>query len=62
MGHAVEKIGADVIARYRRGCGDDVHFLIGMDEHGQKVQQEADKHDSQPQDWVDRIAESFQKV
>lgn len=62
LGHAVEKIGADVIARYRRGCGDDVHFLIGMDEHGQKVQQEADKHDSQPQDWVDRIAESFQKV
>jgi methionyl-tRNA synthetase len=34
LGHALEKIGADVIARYRRLCGDDVHLLIGMDEHG----------------------------
>lgn len=59
LGHAVEKIGADVIARYRRACGDDVHFLIGMDEHGQKVQQEAARNESRPQDWVDRIAEAF---
>ena len=41
IGHAYEKIGADVIARYRRLAGDDVHFLIGMDEHGQKVAQAA---------------------
>ena len=33
LGHAYEKIGADVIARYRRLRGDDVHFLVGMDEH-----------------------------
>ena len=32
IGHAYEKIGADAIARYRRLRGDDVHFLIGMDE------------------------------
>ena len=62
LGHAIEKIGADVIARYRRACGDDVHFLIGMDEHGQKVQQEAEKHGLDPQTWVDRIAESFLEV
>ena len=41
IGHAYEKIGADAIARYRRLRGDDVHFLIGMDEHGQKVEQTA---------------------
>ena len=62
LGHAIEKIGADVIARYRRACGDDVHFLIGMDEHGQKVQQEAEKNGLDPQTWVDRIAESFLEV
>ena len=62
LGHAIEKIGADVIARYRRACGDEVHFLIGMDEHGQKVQQEAEKNGSDPQAWVDRIAESFLEV
>ena len=41
IGHAYEKIGADVIARYRRMCGDDVEFLTGVDEHGQKVAQAA---------------------
>jgi hypothetical protein len=41
LGHAFEKIGADAIARYRRLRGDDVHFLMGMDEHGQKVAQTA---------------------
>ena len=60
LGHAVEKVGADVIARYRRACGDDVHFLMGMDEHGQKVAQEAEAHGATPRAWVDRIAASFE--
>jgi methionyl-tRNA synthetase len=34
MGHAFEKIGADAMARYHRLRGDDVHFVMGMDEHG----------------------------
>jgi len=59
LGHAVEKVGADVIARYRRSLGDDVHFLIGMDEHGQKVAREAEKQGFETQEWVDRIAEAF---
>ena len=62
LGHAVEKIGADVIARYRRVCGDDVHFLIGMDEHGQKVQREAERNATSPQEWVERIATLFTDV
>jgi len=62
LGHAVEKIGADVIARYRRACGDEVYFLIGMDEHGQKVEQEARKRGSTPQAWVDRIGAEFEDV
>ena len=49
IGHAYEKIGADAIARYRRLRGDDVHFLIGMDEHGQKVAQAA----AQESEWLD---------
>jgi len=59
LGHTVEKVGADVIARYRRAAGDDVHFVIGMDEHGQKVAQEAEKQGVSPQEWVDRIAGAF---
>jgi len=56
MGHAFEKIGADVIARYRRLRGDNVRFAIGMDEHGQKVLKEADREGIEPQAWVDQIA------
>ena len=41
IGHAFEKIGADAMARYHRLQGEHVHFLIGMDEHGQKVLQSA---------------------
>jgi methionyl-tRNA synthetase len=59
LGHTVEKVGADAIARYRRSMGDDVHFVIGMDEHGQKVAREAEKQGAPPEEWVDRIAEAF---
>ena len=62
LGHALEKIGADVIARYRRQCGDDVHLLIGMDEHGQKVQQTAAKEGVAPQAFTDNIALRFQAM
>ena len=41
LGHAYEKIVADVIARSRRSLGQEVFFLTGLDEHGQKVQQAA---------------------
>jgi methionyl-tRNA synthetase len=59
IGHAYEKIGADAIARYRRMLGDDVHFLIGMDEHGQKVEQTAAQLGVAPQALVDELAEKF---
>jgi methionyl-tRNA synthetase len=62
LGHALEKIGADVIARYRRLCGDEVHLLIGMDEHGQKVQQTAAKEGVAPQAFTDEIAGRFQAI
>ena len=59
IGHAYEKIGADAIARYRRLRGDDVHFLIGMDEHGQKVEQTAAAQGVEPQALVDDLADRF---
>ena len=62
LGHAFEKLGADAIARYRRLAGDDVHFLIGMDEHGQKVAQTAADAGVAPQELVDRVAASFQRT
>ena len=41
LGTAYEKITADVIARYKRLCGFDVHFLMGNDEHSQNVYKRA---------------------
>ena len=60
LGHALEKIGADAIARYRRLAGDDVHFLMGMDEHGQKVAQAAAERGISPQVFVDQVAARFE--
>jgi methionyl-tRNA synthetase len=59
LGHALEKIGADAIARYRRLRGEAVHFVIGMDEHGQKVARTAAANRLSPQDWTDHIALQF---
>jgi methionyl-tRNA synthetase len=62
MGHAFEKIGADAMARYRRLKGENVHFVMGMDEHGLKVMQSAEAAGITPQEWVDRIAAEFETM
>ena len=59
LGHALEKIGADCIARYRRLRGDSVHFLMGMDENAQKVAQAAERAGVPTSDWVSLLAERF---
>ena len=62
LGHALEKIGADAIARYHRLAGRAVHFTMGMDEHGQKVQQAAEARGISPQQFVDEIAAIFERT
>jgi len=59
LGHAYEKVLSDVIARFRRLMGDEVWFLTGTDEHGQKVQQTARKQGLEPQEFVDRVSAEF---
>ncbi|MEY2466288.1 MAG: methionyl-tRNA synthetase [Verrucomicrobiota bacterium] len=56
LGHAYEKVIADVIARSRRSMGEDVFFLTGLDEHGQKVQQAAVAEGKKPQVYCDEFA------
>ena len=62
IGHAYTTIAADVLARYHRQIGDDVYFLTGLDEHGQKVQQAAAKAGVEPQIHCDRLAPQFQNL
>jgi methionyl-tRNA synthetase len=59
IGHAYEKVLADVIARYHRLKGNKVFFLTGVDQHGQKVQQSAAKVGVPPADFVKGITQKF---
>ena len=59
LGHAYEKIITDVIARARRALGEEVFFLTGLDEHGQKVQQAAQAEGKTPQAYCDELAVSW---
>src|SRR6476661_3499258 len=59
IGHAYEKVLADVIARYHRLNGDKVFFLTGVDQHGQKVQQSAAKAGIPPAEFVNDITQRF---
>lgn len=59
IGHAYEKVMADVIARYHRLRGDEVFFLTGVDQHGQKVQQTAEKEGISPEEFVKRTTQKF---
>ncbi|HMD60434.1 MAG TPA: class I tRNA ligase family protein [Opitutaceae bacterium] len=62
VGHAYEKVLADVIARFRRLMGDSVYFLTGTDEHGQKVQQTARARGVAPQLFADEISAQFRAM
>ncbi len=56
VGHAYTTTLADVVARYRRALGEDVFFLTGTDEHGQKAQDAAAKRGLSPQAHCDELA------
>lgn len=62
IGHSYTTVVADVLARYHRLFGDEVLFLTGVDEHGQKVQQATQKNGMEPQAYCDQMAERFRAI
>jgi methionyl-tRNA synthetase len=62
IGHAYTALAADVIARWKRLDGFDVHFLTGTDEHGQKVEKAARDAGLSPQDFTDAISARFRDM
>ena len=62
IGHTYTTIVADTIARYRRMRGDDVVFLTGTDEHGQKVERSARAAGTTPQEYADRISREYRTL
>lgn len=59
IGHAYEKVLADVLARWHRMCGEPTYFLTGVDQHGQKVQQKAEEAGISPQEYADMVTARF---
>jgi methionyl-tRNA synthetase len=59
IGHAYTTFLADALARYHRQAGAEVRFLTGTDEHGQKIQEEANRRGITPQELCDQMAGRF---
>ncbi len=62
IGNTYEIILADAIARYHRYIGEDVFFLTGTDEHGQKIQEIAEQAGVTPKAYVDGIAGQIREI
>ncbi len=62
IGHAYCTTVADSIARFKRMCRFDVHFLTGADEHGQKIQKSAEQNGVSEIEYVDKIVATFQNL
>ncbi len=62
IGNTYEAVLTDAIARYKRLRGYDVYFLTGTDEHGQKIQQEAEAAGITPQAYVDKVAGEIKDI
>ena len=62
LGTAYEKITADVIARYKRLCGFETHFLMGNDEHSQNVYKRAAERGLDPLAYCDQMEQEFRSV
>ena len=61
IGHAYTTVAGDVLTRWHRAKGENVWFLTGTDEHGEKVMNAAEKNGVTPQAWCDRLVEEAWK-
>ena len=62
LGTAYTTIAADTVARYQRMNGYDVAFVTGLDEHGQKIAETAEKNGTTPQAWCDSMVPAFDEA
>lgn len=62
IGNAYDIVLADMIARYKRQQGFDVFFMTGSDEHGQKIEEYANKAGISPKEYVDNVSGEIKKV
>ncbi len=62
LGHAYTSIAADVATRFKKMAGYETYFLTGTDEHGDKIVQAAEKQNTSPKEYADKISKLFQDL
>ncbi len=62
IGHAYTTIACDILARFNKLSNNQVFFLTGTDEHGQKVEKAANEANLDPQKFVDQLSLNFEKL
>ncbi|EVN38145.1 methionyl-tRNA synthetase [Staphylococcus aureus M0975] len=62
IGHAYSTVAGDVIARYKRMQGYDVRYLTGTDEHGQKIQEKAQKAGKTEIEYLDEMIAGIKQL
>lgn len=62
IGHSYSTVAADAMARYKRMAGNDVFFLTGTDEHGEKIQERAEAAGKTPQAFVDELVSGIKDL
>ena len=62
IGHAYTTIACDIISRFKKLKGENVFFLTGTDEHGQKVEKAAINSSTSPKEFVDKMSLNFEKL
>ena len=62
IGNAYTTIAADTMTRYKKSRGFDTFFLTGTDEHGLKIEQKAEAQGIKPQEFVDKMADSYKDL
>ncbi|MDR5659207.1 methionine--tRNA ligase [Serpentinicella sp. ANB-PHB4] len=62
IGHTYTTVAADALSKFKRFTGHDVVFLTGTDEHGEKIQEAAEKNGKKPKEYVDEIVADIKKI
>ena len=62
LGSTYTTLACDALARYKRLEGEQVIFITGVDEHGQKIQRTATLHNRNPQDHCEAISKDYQRL
>ena len=62
IGHAYTTLALDILARYKRQKGVDVHFLTGTDEHGANIEKSAAAKGVTPKEWADNVSAQYRQM